>query len=106
MSDKENKIQAKVFRYDPSVETAPHYEDYEVPWNEQETILGVLDYIRTNYDPSIAYRDSCLYGCCAICIVKVNGKNVLACNTVVKEAELLIEPANRDKVLRDLAMVN
>jgi succinate dehydrogenase/fumarate reductase iron-sulfur protein len=105
MSSNENTIHAKVFRYDPSLESEPHYEEYEVPWNEQETILGVLDYIRANYDASLAYRDSCLYGCCAICITKVNGKNVLACNTVVKEAELLIEPANRGKVLRDLALL-
>ena len=81
----------------------PRYETYQVPVEEQETILGVLEYIRENINPSLAYRDSCVYGCCAICMMKVNGKNVLACTELVKDSDLLIEPAKKDKVIRDLA---
>ena len=97
-------IKAKIFRYDPNLDPEPRYEEYQVPREEQETVLGVLEYVRENIDPSLAYRDSCVYGCCAICLVKVNGKNVLACTEVVKDDELLIEPAKSvDKVIRDLA---
>jgi succinate dehydrogenase / fumarate reductase iron-sulfur subunit len=97
-------INVKLYRFDPTKDREPYYEDYQVPVEEQETILGVLEYIRENIDPSLSYRDSCAYGCCAICIMKVNGKNVLACTEKVKGDELLIEPARADKVLRDLAI--
>ncbi|MEL7565995.1 MAG: 2Fe-2S iron-sulfur cluster-binding protein [Dehalobacterium sp.] len=101
MSTKNVKV--KLYRYDPTKDEEPRYEDFQVPAEEQETILGVLEYIRENIDPSLAYRDSCAYGCCAICIMKVNGKNVLACTEKVQTDELLIEPVRTDKVLRDLA---
>lgn len=105
MSSSKKTIKVKLYRYDPSQDNEPRYEDFQVPVEEQETILGVLEYIRENIDPSLAYRDSCAYGCCAICIMKVNGKNVLACTERVKYDELVIEPVRADRVLRDLATV-
>jgi succinate dehydrogenase/fumarate reductase iron-sulfur protein len=103
MKMQNDTLKVKVFRFDPSVDKEAHYDEFEVPYNEHETILGVLHYIRENFDPGLTYRDSCAVGCCAICSVKVNGKAALACNVKMPAGDMVIDPVKKDKVLKDLA---
>lgn len=103
MTAKEASLNVKVFRFDPSVDKEPYYDDFKVPYDEHETILGILQYIREKYDASLTYRDSCIVGCCAICNVRVNGKATLACKKKMFKEDMVIEPVKKDKVLKDLA---
>ena len=100
-----SKIKVKCFRFDPSHEKEPRYENYEVPVDTEMSVLDVLDYIYENIDASLAYRRSnaCNRGLCAECMLKINGKALLACQQSV-EGDLIIEPLSKEKVLRDLVV--
>ena len=105
MNVKAKTVKIKVFRFDPSVDQKPYYDEFNVPYDKEETILGVLHYIKENFDSSLAYRDSCETGCCAICNVRINGKVGLACKVKMLGEDAMLEPVKKDKVLRDLAMI-
>ena len=102
---KAKTVKIKVFRFDPSVDQKPYYDEFNVPYDKDETILGALNYIRENCDSSLAYRDSCETGYCAICSVRINGRVDLACRVKMLEENMVLEPVKKDKVLRDLAML-
>ncbi len=101
-------MKVKVFRYDPAHDREPHYDTFEIPYDEQETIMGVLKQIAEHHDGSLAFRESCRIGNCLICTVKVNGRKLLSCRETLKDFEgdeLVLEPAADDQVIRDLICI-
>jgi len=105
MTDACDTVRVKVFRFDPSVDAEPRYDTFEVPYDDQETILGVLKYIAQHHDSSLAFRESCRIGNCVVCGVKVNGHGATACRKILKEfdtRELVVEPSRLDHIIRDL----
>ncbi len=57
---------------------------YEVPVEEGESVLGVLQYIYENLDPGLTFYSSCRIGLCTGCLVRVNGKACFACTTLAE----------------------
>lgn len=53
------KLKVEVVRYNPEVDTAPHSAFYEVPYDEQTSLLDALGYIKDNLAPDLSYRWSC-----------------------------------------------
>ena len=98
-------INVKLFRYDPSKDKKPYYENFEIPLEPGMSAMNALDYIYQSLDGSIAYYDhaGCALGICARCTAKVNGKPGLLCQTPV-EGNLVIEPLSELKVIRDLVI--
>jgi succinate dehydrogenase/fumarate reductase-like Fe-S protein len=93
----------KIFRYDPALDSQPRYETYEIPfevWHNRK-VMQVIKYIYENLAPGLAFRESCYQSLCGCCTVRVNNKPVLACEAMA-EKEMLIEPINPRKVLKDL----
>ncbi|MDR1240046.1 MAG: hypothetical protein LBK27_08020 [Treponema sp.] len=83
---------------------------YEVPDSDQaRTLMQILDYIYLNLDHSLAYyrHSACGQGICGRCVVRANGKNVLACVEKLEPGAepLLLEPAGKN-VVRDLVTSN
>jgi len=76
---------------------------YEVPVEPGQSVLGVLQYIYDHLDPTLAFSCSCRIGLCSACLVRVNGKVVRACTTLV-EGDMLIEPYSDDARIRDLVV--
>ena len=104
MNDDKN-ITVKIYR-SPSVDQEDSmekgaYKNYEIPYQDRMTVMSVCDYIQKNIDRSLAYYKSCRIGKCTGCIVNVNGKNALACTTLVKN-DMEIGPAIGGKIIRDL----
>jgi fumarate reductase iron-sulfur subunit len=102
----EPPVLLRVFRYDPGIDSAPRYENYEVPWREGLLLLCALKYVRDNLDGSLAFRDYCC-GCswCMSCVMTVNGKGMRTCSRPLKPGErLLVEPMRGFPVIRDLAV--
>jgi succinate dehydrogenase/fumarate reductase-like Fe-S protein len=95
-------VQAKILRYSPE-DNGQRVDTFEVPYRHGMTVQTLLRYVYENMDPSLAFRDfRCGRGICNTCKVKVNGKTVKSCQTLVKGGkELLVEPAS-DKVIKDL----
>jgi succinate dehydrogenase/fumarate reductase iron-sulfur protein len=99
-------ILLKIFRYDPSMDRAPTYQSYEVPWKEGLLLLAALKYIRENLDETLAFRDYCCQcGWCTSCMMSVNGKGLRACLKVLYPGEqLMVEPAKGFPVVKDLVV--
>lgn len=100
---------AKIFRFDPSVDQAPHYDSFQVEVNPEEkiTIMGLLTYIADHLDATLSFfsHSACRHGICGRCTVKCNGKPCLACVTVLSGEDVVIEPVRQD-VVKDLVVRN
>lgn len=97
------KINVRIFRYNPLVDTAPIYKTYTVPWREWFTVLEILRYVHENIEP-LSFDWGCRIARCGSCGVRVNGKAVLSCITFIETRDILIEPLNNLRVIRDLVV--
>ena len=99
-------ITFKVQRFDPEKDTAPHFEEYKVPFTRGMRILDGLNYIHDNYDGSLAYRWVCRAGQCGSCAVEIDRKVGLACKTEVKEGtkEVTLQPLYIFSIIKDLVV--
>ncbi len=72
------------------------------------TVMDLLDYISQNIDPSLGYyrHSVCNHGVCGRCLLRVNGKPVLACIARVRDygGDLLLQPAEGAQAIRDLVI--
>jgi succinate dehydrogenase/fumarate reductase iron-sulfur protein len=94
-------LAARIFRFDPAVDTAPRYDAIEVPHAPYMRVLDVLDYAVDECGLSIGYRYFCGVKRCGMCGVNVNGKPVLACWEEATPG-MVIEPLGNMPVIRDL----
>ena len=85
---------------------AGHYQQFEVPRLESQTVLDVVTHIQRVLDPTLAYRYACRVGMCGSCAMTVNGKARWTCRThvaiVADGGELEIGPLHHLPVIRDL----
>lgn len=97
--DVENPLQVKVQRSDPEAQST-----FEVRRTTPMTVLDALLAIQRDVDPSISFRYSCRVAMCGTCTVRVNGRSVLACQTVVEDDEDKVEigPVAGLPVIRDV----
>ncbi|MCX6693798.1 MAG: succinate dehydrogenase/fumarate reductase iron-sulfur subunit [Methanomicrobiales archaeon] len=93
-------IIAKVSRFDPGRDEAPHLHDYTVEVYEGARVLHVLHAIHDTIDPSISYRYCCGSGQCGSCAVRVDGEPVLACMEEARDG-MTVQPLDLP-VVRDL----
>lgn len=97
-------IKIKIFRYDPERDTRGHYETYVVEGDENDRVLDVLESVKGKTDGSLAFRRSCAHGVCGSDAMRINGRNHLACKTLVRDvgANITVEPVLGLKVKKDL----
>lgn len=99
----QRELSIKVFRYDPTQDIKPRYEEYKVPNQPRMRVLDALLYIREHFDSSLAFRWSCRGQRCGTCAVMINGEPGLACWAEAKE-NMTIEPLPILPVVRDLVV--
>jgi fumarate reductase iron-sulfur subunit len=84
-----------------------HYQRFEVPREESQTVLDVVTYIQRHLEPALAYRFACRVGMCGSCAMTVNGVARWTCRThvakVAQDDHLEIGPLRNLPVIRDLA---
>ena len=100
-----NIRKVNVYRWDPSKNENPIIDTYEVDMdNCSSKVLDILNKIKNEIDPTIAYRRSCAHGVCGSCAMNMNGKNGLACTKSHSEldGDIDIYPLPHLKVLKDL----
>ena len=82
----------------------PRWAEYPVEVNDGATVLDLLHCV-SGKDPSLAYTaHHCKLGICAGCLMVIDGQRRLACRTMVKAAEIRIEPIPGLPVIKDLAV--
>jgi fumarate reductase iron-sulfur subunit len=83
-----------------------HFQDFEVPRLESQTVLDVVTHIQRKCDPTLAYRFACRVGMCGSCAMTVNGKARWTCrthvSTVAEGDRLEVGPLHNLPVVKDL----
>jgi succinate dehydrogenase / fumarate reductase, iron-sulfur subunit len=99
-------ITLKIRRFDPDRDTEPHWETYTVAAEPTDRLLETLHKIKWEVDGSLTFRRSCAHGICGSDAMRINGRNRLACKTLVKDVnptdEITVEPIKGLPVLKDL----
>ena len=71
-----NLRKVNIYRWDPSTEENPRIDTYEVDMdNCPSKVLDILNKIKNEIDPTLAYRRSCAHGVCGSCAMNMGGKN-------------------------------
>ncbi len=102
------KITLKIQRFNPDSDEAPHYQEYEVEIDGNARLLDALMQIKRFQDGSLGFRKSCAHGVCGSDAMRINGKDALACKTLIKDIvggsgeTITVEPLRYLPVQRDL----
>ena len=74
-------------RYIPEVDDEPRWEDFDVRVLPTDRILDALHKIKWEQDGSLTFRRSCAHGICGSDAMRINGRNRLACKTLIKDLD-------------------
>ncbi len=99
-------IEVRIQRYHPEQDPKPRWQTFRPEVDDEATILDVLNEIHWKMDGTLAYRRSCRSAICGSCAMKVNGRNVLACETPMHRFghKLKIEPLPGFAIIKDLVV--
>lgn len=75
-------------RFDPEVDEEPYWQDFDVPVYATDRVLDALHKIKWEVDGSLSFRRSCAHGVCGSDAMRINGRNRLACKTLMKDLDL------------------
>ena len=78
----------KIRRFNPEVDSEPHYETYPLALYPTDRVLDALSRIKGEIDGSLTFRRSCGHGICGSDAMRINGRNRLACKTLVKDLDI------------------
>jgi succinate dehydrogenase / fumarate reductase, iron-sulfur subunit len=78
----------QIRRFDPEVDAEPHWENFDVVMSGTDRVLDALHKIKWEQDGSLTFRRSCAHGVCGSDAMRINGRNRLACKTLLKDLDL------------------
>jgi succinate dehydrogenase/fumarate reductase-like Fe-S protein len=82
---------------------AGRWEHYRVPFEPGQSVLDGLRWIRTNRDPGLAIRFSCINAnACKECMIELDGQTVYACTARLAAREMTLAPLSNKPLVRDL----
>ncbi|MBC9729117.1 succinate dehydrogenase iron-sulfur subunit [Streptomyces sp. TRM68367] len=98
----------RVRRFNPEVSAEATWEDFQLEIDPKERVLDALHKIKWDLDGTLTFRRSCAHGICGSDAMRINGKNRLACKTLIKdispEKPITVEPIKGMTVLKDLVV--
>jgi succinate dehydrogenase / fumarate reductase iron-sulfur subunit len=101
-------VTIKILRYNPEVSEESRWESYQVSAEPTDRVLDALHKVKWDLDGSLTFRRSCAHGVCGSDAMRINGKNRLACKTLIKHVnpskEITVEPIKGLPVLKDLVV--
>jgi succinate dehydrogenase / fumarate reductase iron-sulfur subunit len=101
-------VTIKILRYNPEVSEESRWESYQVSAEPTDRVLDALHKVKWDLDGSLTFRRSCAHGVCGSDAMRINGKNRLACKTLIKDVnpskEITVEPIKGLPVLKDLVV--
>lgn len=97
----------RIERFDPdSADPKPYLQDFHLTMHGTDRVLDALHAVKWDQDGSLAFRRSCAHGICGSDAMRINGRNRLACKTLLKDLDLrkpvLVEPIKGLPVKKDL----
>lgn len=101
-------MKISVSRYRPETDSEPHFQEFNVPYIHETSLLEALNYIKDFLEPELSFRWSCRMAVCGSCGMMVNGVPKLACKTFLRDYDdsktMVIEPLANFPVERDLVV--
>ena len=97
-------VNLSVYRFDPSQDSSASYRDYVVPLKGPISVLMALEYVYEHQDPTLAFRRYCCgTSRCQSCLMRMNGRMIMACSTLAEEGKtLVLDPVEGYKLIKDL----
>jgi succinate dehydrogenase / fumarate reductase iron-sulfur subunit len=84
------------------------WEDFDVTVYGTDRVLDALHKIKWEQDGSLTFRRSCAHGVCGSDAMRINGRNRLACKTLIKDLDMTkpiyVEPIKGLTVEKDLVV--
>ncbi|MDT0466791.1 succinate dehydrogenase iron-sulfur subunit [Streptomyces gibsoniae] len=98
----------RIRRFNPEVSAEATWEDFQLEIDPKERVLDGLHKIKWDLDGTLTFRRSCAHGICGSDAMRINGKNRLACKTLIKdinpEKPITVEAIKGLTVLKDLVV--
>ncbi len=99
-------ITLKVRRYNPEISDEAHWDEWKLTMYGTDRVLDALHRVKWEHDGSVSFRRSCAHGVCGSDAMRINGRNRLACKTLLKDLDtskpILVEPIKGLPVEKDL----
>jgi succinate dehydrogenase/fumarate reductase-like Fe-S protein len=81
----------------------PSWSRFEVVYEPGQSVLDGLRRIRTEQDPTLAFRYSCINAnACKECMIQLDGETVYACTARLEPREMTLTPLPNKTLIRDL----
>ena len=97
-----------VRRFNPEDGLEARWEDFDVQVHGTDRVLDALHKIKWETDGSLTFRRSCAHGVCGSDAMRINGRNRLACKTLIKDLDITqpiyVEPIKGLEVEKDLVV--
>ncbi|MEU3847037.1 MULTISPECIES: succinate dehydrogenase iron-sulfur subunit [Micrococcus] len=99
-------VTLKVRRYLPETSEESYWDEWTVTMYGTDRVLDALHKVKWEIDGTLSFRRSCAHGICGSDAMRINGRNRLACKTLLKDLDLskpiLVEPIKGLPVEKDL----
>jgi len=97
-------VTLRIRRYNPEIDTEPHWESYELQAEPTDRVLDLLHQVKWYQDGTLTFRRSCAHGVCGSDAMLINGRNRLACEYLVRDAgtEITVEAMRGMAIVKDL----
>jgi succinate dehydrogenase / fumarate reductase, iron-sulfur subunit len=101
-------ITITIERYNPGEDSEPYEQSYPVSVTSEQRVLDALIEIKRHQDATLGFRYSCAHGVCGSDAMRINGRERLACKTLVKDVAsqdgdvVKLQPLRHFRVERDL----
>lgn len=81
----------------------PRYDRFEVAFEDGQSVLDALRWIRGHADASLAIRYACINAnACKECVIRIDGRTGYACTTKLRAGDMVLEPLSNKALIRDL----
>lgn len=99
-------VTLKVKRYNPEIDTKPHWDTFKVELDAKDRVLDALNLAKWHQDGTLTFRRSCAHAVCGSDAMVINGKNDLACRLLIENVglDITLEPIRGLPVIKDLVV--
>ena len=103
-------VTLRVLRHLPAEDgpAVTRFDDFELEVHGTDRVLDALHKIKWELDGSLTFRRSCAHGICGSDAMRINGRNRLACKTLLKDLDpskpITVEPIKGLPVVKDLVV--
>src|SRR5690625_3987625 len=99
-------VTLRISRFNPESAQGSYWQDFTVPMHGTDRVLDAMHEIKWHLDGSLTFRRSCAHGICGSDAMRINGRNRLACKTLLKDLDIskpiTVEPIKGLPVEKDL----